>query len=56
MKILLKLGAVSFLCAALLDPLWASGIGQPVQWFRDAAMAAAGAVCLYLLVRFWNSL
>jgi len=56
MKMLLNLGAVSFLCTAFLDPLWTAGIGLPIHWFRDTAMAAAGVACLYLLVRFRNSL
>lgn len=56
MKMLLNLGAVSFICSAFLDPLWTAGIGRPIHWFRDIAMAAAGVVCLYLLVRFRNDL
>ncbi len=56
MKMLLKLAAVSFLCTGFFDPLWAAGIGLPIHWFRDIAMAAAGVGCLYLLVRFRNVL
>jgi hypothetical protein len=56
MKMLLNLGTVSFLCAAFLDPLWTAGLGQPIHWVRDTAMAAAGVACLYLLVRLRNSL
>jgi len=51
-KKLLTFGAVSFLCAAFLDPLWASGLDRPIPWGRDILMAAAGVVCFYLLVRF----
>jgi hypothetical protein len=56
MKAFLKIGVVSFLCTAFLDPLWTLGLGLPVRWFRDIAMAAAGVACLYLLVRFRNNL
>ncbi|MEA5115126.1 MAG: hypothetical protein VB050_13985 [Geobacteraceae bacterium] len=56
MKMFLNPGAVSFLCTVFLDPLWVAGIGLPIHWFRDIAMAAAAIVCLYLLVRFRNVL
>jgi len=55
-KKLLTFGAVSFLCAALLDPLWASGLDRPIPWIRDLVMAGIGAVCFYLLVRFRKEL
>lgn len=55
-KKLLTFGVVGFLCAAFLDPLWASGLDRPIPWFRDVLMAVAGVVCFYLLVRFRKEL
>jgi hypothetical protein len=55
-KFLLTTGAVGFLCAALLDPVWASGLNRPIGWIRDIVMAGAGAVCFYLLIKFRNEL
>ncbi len=56
MKMLLRTGVVFFFTTAFLDPLWSTGLGNPVHWLRDIAMAVAGAICLYLLVRFRNAL
>jgi hypothetical protein len=56
MKMFLRFCAVSLLCSAFLDPLWASGLGKPIYWFRDFAMAAAGVACLFILVRYRNNL
>ena len=56
MKSLLNLGAVSLLTAALLDPLACVTLGKAVIWWRDLLMAAVGAVCLYLLVKYRRSL
>jgi len=53
---LLSFGAVTLLTTAFLDPLYASGIGRPVPWPRDLLMAAAGAACFVILVKFRNSL
>jgi len=55
-KKLLTFGAVTFLCTALLDPLWASGLGKPIPWFRDSVMAVFGIACFYLLIRFRREL
>jgi hypothetical protein len=55
-KYLLTTGAVGFLCTAFLDPLWASGLGRPISWFRDIFMGVIGSVCIYLLVKFRNEL
>ncbi|HOP41534.1 MAG TPA: hypothetical protein PLI53_10880 [Geobacteraceae bacterium] len=51
-KQLLTFGTVTLLCAALLDPLWASGLGRPIPWFRDIFMGAAGLVCYYLRIKY----
>jgi len=55
-KKLLTFGAVTFLCTAFLDPVWASGLDRPIPWFRDIVMAFIGAACFYLLVRFRKEL
>ena len=55
-KFLLTTGAVGFLCAAFLDPVWASGLDRPIAWIRDVFMAGAGTVCFYLLIKFRNEL
>lgn len=55
-KKLLTFGAVVLLCTAILDPLWASGLGRPIPWFRDIVMAVVGVACFYLLVRFRKEL
>jgi hypothetical protein len=55
-KFLLTTGAVGLLCAAFLDPVWASGLDRPIAWIRDIVMAGAGAVCFYLLVKFRKEL
>jgi hypothetical protein len=52
MKSLLYGGAVCFLCAAFLDPLYASGMGRPIPWLRDLVMAVLGVACYYLLIRY----
>ncbi|MHC1697009.1 MAG: hypothetical protein AB9919_02865 [Geobacteraceae bacterium] len=56
MKFLLTTGAVGFLCAAFLDPLWASGLNRPIPWIRDGVMAFIGVACFYLLAKFRNEL
>lgn len=56
MKKLLSFGGVSLITTALLDPMIQAGIGQPVPWGRDLLMAAGGALCVYLLVRFRRDL
>lgn len=55
-KKLLTFGAVGFLCAAFLDPLWVWGLDRPIPWFRDILMAAVGVVCFYLLIKFRKEL
>lgn len=55
-KFLLTTGAVGFLCAAFLDPLWASGLNRPIPWIRDCVMAILGITCFYLLVKFRKEL
>lgn len=55
-RFLLTTGTVGFLCAAILDPLWASGLNRPIPWIRDIIMAFIGASCFYLLVKFRNEL
>ena len=56
MKKMLSWGGVGLLTTALLDPLLYSMLDQPIPWFRDILMAAGGAVCLYLLVKFRDEL
>ncbi len=56
LKYLLTIGAVGFLCTALLDPLWAYGLDRPISWFRDVLMGMIGSVCFYLLVKFRKEL
>jgi len=55
-KFLLNLGAVGLLTSAMLDPLVQATLEKPVIWWRDLLMAAGGAVCLYLLVKYRRSL
>jgi len=52
MKKLLSWGGAGLLTTALLDPVIQATLQQPVHWLRDLAMAAGGAGCLYLLVRY----
>lgn len=52
MRKLLILGAVGFSMAAILDPLWRSGLGEPVAWGRDLLLALGGGLCFYALIRF----
>ncbi len=49
---LLKVGAVGFLMAALLDPLWTGGLGRPIAWQRDLLLAIGGLLCYFALVKF----
>ncbi|GFO62707.1 hypothetical protein M1B72_20090 [Geomonas paludis] len=56
MKQLLSFAAVGLLTSALLDPLIQSGLDKPVPWPRDIGMFVAGAVCLYLLVKYRREL
>lgn len=56
MKALLSLLAVGLLTGAFLYPLFSLGVGKGVSWWLVTAMAAGGAVCIYLLVRFRREL
>jgi hypothetical protein len=56
MKKLLSFAGTSLLISALLDPVIHSGLGTPTPWGRDALMAVAGAVCIYLLVKYRRNL
>lgn len=56
MKKLLTLGAVVFLCSAFFDSLIASGLERPFPWPRVIAMATAGALCYYLLIKYRKQL
>jgi hypothetical protein len=51
-KKLLSFGGVSLITGALLDPVIYACLEQPIPWGRDFAMAGAGALCLYLLVKY----
>ena len=55
MKKILTWGGVGLLTTALLDPLLYSMLEQPIPWGRDLLMAAAGAGCLYLLIKLRDS-
>ena len=55
MKKLLSWGGVGLLTTALLDPVMYSMLEKPIPWGRDLLMAAAGAGCLYMLVKFRDS-
>lgn len=52
MKKILTWGAVGLLSTAMLDPLYYSMLEKPIPWLRDVLMAAAGAGCFYLLIKF----
>lgn len=56
MKKLLSVAAVGLLTSALLDPLIQATLQQPIPWWRDVLMLAAGAACLYCLVKYRKSL
>lgn len=56
MKKLLSFGGVSLLTGALLDPVIYAGLGEPIPWGRDIVMAAAGAICIYLMVKYRHDL
>lgn len=56
MKKFLSWGGASLLTSAFLDLLWQSGLDQPISWGRDLLMAVAGAVCIYLLVKYRHDL
>jgi hypothetical protein len=51
-KLLTTLASTSLLVGAFLYPLLFLGAGKRVSWPAVAAMAAAGAVGVYVLVRF----
>jgi len=55
MKKLLSWGGVGLLTTALLDPVMYSMLEKPIPWVRDLLMAAGGAGCLYMLVKFRDS-
>jgi hypothetical protein len=50
MKKLISFTSAALLTASFLDAFYSWGVGRPVPWLRDTLMAAAGAVCYYLLV------
>lgn len=52
MKALLTFLAVALLNGAFLYPLFSLGAGRGVSWLLVAALAAGGAFCLCLLVRY----
>ncbi|HWI39868.1 MAG TPA: hypothetical protein VNX25_00100 [Verrucomicrobiae bacterium] len=56
MKRLLAFGGPGLITSALLDLLFQWGVGRPLPLARDTAMAAAGAGCIYLLVRYRKEL
>lgn len=56
MKRFLSFAAVSLLTGALLDPMIQSGLDKPVPWLLDIGMFVAGAVCLYILVKYGRDL
>ncbi|MGA7829171.1 MAG: hypothetical protein WCA04_16050 [Geobacteraceae bacterium] len=56
LKFLLTTGAVGFLIAAFLDPLWAWGLERAIPWVRDSVMAIIGAGCFFSLVKFRKKL
>lgn len=56
MKKFLSYGGASLITGALLDPIIQSGLGKPIPWLRDIFLGAAGAACLYLLVKYRNEL
>ena len=56
MKKLLSFAAASLITGALLDPMIAVGLDNPVPWGRDIAMAGFGILCLYLLVKYRRDL
>lgn len=56
MKQLLSMAVVLFITGALLDPMIKWGLEQPIPWWRDLALAAAGVACLYLRVKYRRDL
>jgi hypothetical protein len=56
MKKLLTWAAVGLLTSALLDPVIYGMLELPIPWLRDLLMAAGGAACFYLLMRFRHEL
>ena len=56
MKKLLSMAAGTLLTSALLDPMIKWGLEKPIPWGRDLGMAAAGIVCIYLLVKYRHEL
>ena len=56
MKKLLSYGGAALITAALLDPVFYSGLGKPIPWLRDIVMGAGGVACLYLLVKYRRQL
>lgn len=56
MKKLLSFAAVTLLTGALLDPMLQSGLGKPIPLWRDLGMFLAGAICLYILVKYRRNL
>jgi hypothetical protein len=52
MKALLLWGGTGLIVTSLLDPLFYWGMGKPIPWLRDLAMAAGGFFCLYLLIKY----
>jgi hypothetical protein len=56
MKKLLSWGGVGLLTSALLDPVIYASLQQPIPWWRDLLMGAAGLFCIYLLVKYRDDL
>lgn len=56
MKKLLTWGGVGLLTSALLDPVIQGVLEQPVHWGQDFLMGVAGAVCIWLLIKFRHEL
>ena len=56
MKKLLSYGGAALITAACLDPVMYSGLGRPVPWLRDLAMAAGGVACLIILIKYRREL
>jgi hypothetical protein len=56
MKKLLSWGGVGLLTSALLDPVIYATLEKPIPWGRDLLMGAAGVLCIYLLVKYRDSL
>ena len=56
MKMLLSYGGAAMITAALLDPLFHSGLDKPIPWLRDILMGAGGVAGIYLSVKYRKQL